>query len=131
MNLSIAFKTNRMKLKLFIISLLFLTPNSYGAYINHHYEEKVEEKFVSEYINSNTNYTVVACFVRYEDFFMMNKPSLKDTLEECKENKRVIEKLNRTKYKFGKIRGYLPYSKEVIVELIEVKSRREYNETSE
>ena len=128
MNLSIAFKTNRMKLKLFIISLLFLTPNSYGAYINHHYEEKVEEKFVSESMNSNT---VVACFVEYEDFFMMNKPSLKDTLNECKENKRIIEKLNKTKYKFGKIRGYLPYSKEVIVELIEVKSRREYNETSE
>lgn len=119
MNLSIAFKTNRMKLKLFIISLLFLTPNSYGAYINHHYEEKVEEKFVSESMNSNT---VVACYVEYEDFFMMNKPSLKDTLNECKENKRIIEKLNGTKYKFGKIRGYLPYSKEVIVELIEVKN---------
>ena len=117
-----------MKLKLFIISLLFLTSNSYGAFINHHYEEKVEEKFVSESLNSNT---VVACFVEYEDFFMMNKPSLKDTLDECKENKRIIEKLNKTKYKFGKIRGYLPYSKEVIVELIEVKSRREYNETSE
>lgn len=116
------------KLKLFIISLLFLASNSHGAYINHHYEEKVEEKFVSEYTNSST---VVACFVEYEDFFMMNNPSLKDTLNNCKKNKRIIEKLNGTKYKFGKIRGYLPYSKEVIVELIEVKSRRGYNETSE
>lgn len=128
MNLSIAFKTNRMKLKLFIISLLFLSCNSYGAYINHHYEEKVEEKFVSESMNSNT---VVACFVEYEDFFMMNKPSLRDTLKNCVKNKKILEKLNGTKYKFGKVRGYLPYSKEVIVELIEVKSRREYNETSE
>lgn len=128
MNLSIAFKTNRMKLKLFIISLLFLTPNSYGAYINHHYEEKVEEKFVSESMNSNT---VVACYVEYEDFFMMNKPSLRDTLKNCVKNKKILEKLNGTKYKFGKIRGYIPYSKEVIVELIKVKSRREYNETSE
>ena len=113
-------KLSKLKLKLFIISLLFLSCNSYGAYINQHYEEKVEEKFVSESMNSNT---VVACFVRYEDFFMMNKPSLHDTLENCKENKMIVEKLNRTKYKFGKIKGYLPYSKEVIVELIEVKRK--------
>lgn len=113
-------KLSKLKLKLLIISLLFLSCNSYGAYINQHYEEKVEEKFVSESMNSNT---VVACFVRYEDFFMMNKPSLHDTLENCKENKMIVEKLNRTKYKFGKIRGYLPYSKEVIVELIEVKRK--------
>lgn len=99
-----------------IISLI-LSSNSYAAYVNHHYTEKVEEKFVSEYINS----TVVACFVKYKDFFTMDDPSLKDTLKNCEENKRILEKLNGTKYKFGKIRGYIPYSKEVIVELIEVK----------
>lgn len=96
---------------------LGLSTNSYGAYVNHHYTEKVEEKFVSEYIISNT---VVACSVKYNDFFIMENPSLKDTLNECKENKRIIEKLNKTKYKFGKVRGYIPYSREVIVELIEV-----------
>lgn len=108
-----------LKLKLFIISLLFLSCESHGAYINHHCGEKAKEKFVSEYIVSST---VVACFVRYEDFFMMNNPSLHDTLENCKENKRILEKLNGVKYKFGKVKGYLPYSKEVIVELIEVKN---------
>lgn len=36
-------------------------------------------------------------------------------------DKRIIEKLNKVKYKFGKVKAYLPYSKEVIVELIEVK----------
>lgn len=106
-----------LKLSLLVISL-GLSTNSYGAYVNHHYTEKVEEKFVSEYMNSNT---VVACFVKYKDFFTMNNPSLKDTLKNCEENKRILEKLNGTKYKFGKIRGYIPYSKEVIVELIEVK----------
>lgn len=106
-----------LKLSLLVISL-GLSTNSYGAYINHHYDERVEEKFVSEYIiNSNT---VVACYVKYKDFFAMENPSLKDTLNDCKENKRIIEKLNKTKYKFGKIKGYVPYSREVIVELIEV-----------
>ena len=102
---------------------LILSSNSYGAYINHHYEEKTEEEFVADHIiNSNTNYTVVACFVKYKDFFTMDNPSLKDTLKSCKDNKRIIEKLNKTKYKFGKVKGYLPYSKEVIVELIEVEN---------
>lgn len=105
-----------LKLNLLIIPLT-LSTNSYGAYVNHHYNEKVEEKFVSEYIISNT---VVACYVKYKDFFTMENPSLKDTLKNCKENKRILEKLNRTKYKFGKVRGYIPYSREVIVELIEV-----------
>lgn len=104
-----------LKVWLLAVSLV-LSSNSYAAYVNHHYTEKVEEKFVSEYMNSNT---VVACFVKYKDFFTMENPSLKDTLNECKENKRIIEKLNKTKYKFGKVRGYIPYSREVIVELIE------------
>lgn len=108
---------SKLKLSLMIVSLI-LSSNSYGAYINHHYDERVEEKFVSEYIiNSDT---VVACYVKYKDFFAMENPSLKDTLNECKENKRIIEKLNKTKYKFGKVKGYVPYSREVIVELIEV-----------
>lgn len=108
---------SKLKLSLIIMSLI-LSSNSYGAYINHHYNERVEEKFVSEYIiNSNT---VVACYVKYKDFFTMENPSLKDTLNECKENKRIIEKLNKTKYRYGKVKGYVPYSREVIVELIEV-----------
>ena len=113
-----------MKLKKMLSLLLIplvLSSNSYAAYINHHYEEKAEEKFVSEYMNSNSN-TVVACFVEYKDFFMMNNPSLKDTLKNCEKNKRIIEKLNKVKYKFGKVKAYLPYSKEVIVELIEVEN---------
>lgn len=105
-------------LKLSLLVFLILSSNSYAAYVNHHYTEKVEEKFVSEYMNSNT---VVACFVKYNDFFTMENPSLHDTLKNCEENKRILEKLNGTKYKFGKIRGYIPYSKEVIVELIEIK----------
>ena len=113
-----------MKLKKMLSLLLIplvLSSNSYAAYINHHYGEKTEEKFVSEYINSNSN-TVVACFVDYKDFFMMNNPSLHDTLKNCEKNKRVLEKLNKVKYKFGKVKAYLPYSKEVIVELIEVEN---------
>lgn len=61
-----------MKLKKMLSLLLIplvLCSNSYAAYINHHYGEKTEEKFVSEYMNSST---VVACFVEYKDFFMMN-----------------------------------------------------------
>ena len=106
-------------LSLLLTPLVLSSSNSYAAYINHHYGEKAEEKFVSEYMNSNT---VVACFVKYEDFFMMNNPSLKDTLKNCEKNKRVLEKLNKVKYKFGEVKAYLPYSKEVIVELIEVKN---------
>lgn len=106
-----------LKLNLLVLSLV-LSNNSYGAYANHHYTEKAEEKFVSEYIISNT---VVACSVKYNDFFIMENPSLKDTLKNCKKNKRILEKLNKVKYKFGKVRGYIPYSREVIVELIEVK----------
>lgn len=118
-----------MKLKLFIISLLFFSCNSYGAYINHHYEEKTEEQFVSEYtLNSNA---VVACFVKYKDFFSIDNPSLKDTLNACKDKKRIIEKLNKTKYKFGKIKGYLPYSKEAVIELIEVKNQQMKTMTSD
>ena len=105
-------------LSLLLIPLVLSSSNSYAAYINHHYGEKAEEKFVSGYMNSNI---VVACFVEYEDFFMMNNPSLKDTLKNCEKNKKIIEKLNKVKYKFGKVKAYLPYSKEVIVELIEVK----------
>ena len=103
-----------MKLKKMLSLLLIplvLSSNSYAAYINHHYGEKTEEKFV-----------VVACFVEYKDFFMMNNPSLHDTLKNCEKNKRIIEKLNKVKYKFGKVKAYLPYSKEVIVELIEVEN---------
>ena len=113
-----------MKLKKMLSLLLIplvLSSNSYAAYINHHYEEKTEEKFVSEYMNSNA-VVVVACFVEYKDFFMRNNPSLKDTLKNCENNKRIIEKLNKVKYKFGKVKAYLPYSKEVIVELIEVEN---------
>lgn len=109
-----------MKLKKMLSLLLIplvLCSNSYAAYINHHYGEKAEEKFVSEYMISST---VVACFVEYKDFFMRNNPSLHDTLKNCEKNKRIIEKLNKVKYKFGKVKAYLPYSKEVIVELIEV-----------
>lgn len=113
-----------MKLKKMLSILLIplvLCSNSYAAYINHHYGEKTEEKFVSEYMNSNSN-TVVACFVEYKDFFMMNNPSLHDTLKNCEKNKRIIEKLNKVKYKFGNVKAYLPCSKEVIVELIEIKN---------
>ena len=53
---------------------------------------------------------------------MMNNPSLHDTLKNCEKNKRIIEKLNKVKYKFVKVKAYLPYSKEVIVELIEVEN---------
>lgn len=111
-------KLSKLKLSLMIVSLI-LSSNSYGAYVNHHYTEKAEEKFVSEYI-VNLN-TVVACSVKYNDFFIMENPSLKDTLKNCKKNKRILEKLNKVKYKFGKVRGYIPYSREVIVELIEIK----------
>ena len=72
-----------MKLKKMLSLLLIplvLSSNSYAAYINHHYGEKTEEKFV------------------------------------------FLEKLNKVKYKFGKVKAYLPYSKEVIVELIEVEN---------
>lgn len=104
-----------LKVWLLIISLV-LCNNSYAAYVNHHYGEKTEEKFVSEYMfNSDV---VVACFVKYKDFFLMNNPSLKKTFKECEDNKRILEKLNKVKYKFGRVKGYLPYSKEVIVELI-------------
>lgn len=47
-----------MKLKKMLSILLIplvLSSNSYAAYINHHYGEKTEEKFVSEYMNSNSN----------------------------------------------------------------------------
>ena len=114
-------KLKKMLKTSLLLILLVLCSNSYAAYINHHYGEKTEEKFVSEYMNSNST-TVVACFVEYKDFFMMNNPSLHDTLKNCEKNKRIIEKLNKVKYKFGKVKAYLPYSKEVIVELIEVKN---------
>ena len=41
---------------------------------------------------------------------------------ERKLKRSLYEKLNKVKYKFGKVKAYLPYSKEVIVELIEVEN---------
>lgn len=104
-----------LKAWILVISLI-LSSNSYAAYVNHHYKEKTEEKFVSEYmINSSV---IVACRVKFTSIFS-DSPSLKSTLKKCEENKRILEKLNKVKYNFGKAKGYLPYSQEVIIELIE------------
>lgn len=91
--------------------------------------EKTIDAVSSTIINSQ-NITILGCTLEYErvtkdDEWIGNLvPSLKKTLNSshCQSNKKTMEQLNNTHYKFGKVKGIFSVgaNEHVMIELVEV-----------
>ena len=91
--------------------------------------EKTIDAVSSTIINSQ-NTTILGCTLEYErvtkddEWIGTIVPSLKKTVNdsECQSNKKTMEKLNNTHYKFGKVKGIFSVgaNEHVMIELVEV-----------
>ena len=91
--------------------------------------EKTIDAVSSTIINSQ-NTTILGCTLEYErvtkddEWIGTIVPSLEKTLNSshCQSNKKTIEKLNNTHYKFGKVKGIFSVgaNEHAIIELVEV-----------
>ena len=91
--------------------------------------EKTIDAVSSTIINSQ-NTTILGCTLEYErvtkddEWIGTIVPSLEKTLNSshCQSNKKTMEKLNNTHYKFGKVKGIFSVgaNEHVIIELVEV-----------
>lgn len=85
---------------------------------------------VSSTILNSQNITILGCTLEYErvtkddEWIGSIVPSLKKTLNSshCQSNKKTLEQLNNTHYKFGKVKGIFSVgaNEHAIIELIEV-----------
>ena len=92
--------------------------------------EKTMASTVSSTILNSQNTVIVECtieneIVKKDDEWIGNLvPSLKETLNSshCQSNKKTMEQLNGTHYKFGKVKGMFSVgaNEHVIIELVEV-----------
>ena len=91
--------------------------------------EKTIDAVSSTIINSQ-NTTILGCTLEYErvtkdgEWIGTIVPSLEKTVNgsECQSNKKTMEKLNNTHYKFGKVKGIFSVgaNEHVMIELVEV-----------
>ena len=91
--------------------------------------EKTIDAVSSTIINSQ-NTTILGCTLEYErvtkddEWIGTIVPSLEKTVNdsECQSNKKTIEQLNNTHYKFGKVKGIFSVgaNEHVMIELVEV-----------
>ncbi len=91
--------------------------------------EKTIDTVSSTIINSQ-NTTILECTLEYErvtkddEWIGTIVPSLEKTINssQCQSNKKTMEKLNNTHYKFGKVKGIFSVgaNEHVIIELVEV-----------
>ena len=92
--------------------------------------EKTTASTVSSTIINSQNTVIVECTIENEIVKKDNEwignlvPSLKKTLNSsyCQSNKKTMEKLNDTHYKFGQVKGIFSVNKDdhVMIELVEV-----------
>ena len=92
--------------------------------------EKTMASTVSSTILNSQNTVIVECtieneIVKKDDEWIGNLvPSLKETLNSshCQSNKKTMEQLNNTHYKFGQVKGIFSVgaNEHVIIELVEV-----------
>ena len=92
--------------------------------------EKTMASTVSSTIINSQNTVIVECPLEYERFKKDNEwigtivPSLEKTLisSYCQSNKKTMEKLNNTHYKFGQVKGIFSVNRDdhVMIELVEV-----------
>ena len=92
--------------------------------------EKTMASTVSSTIINSQNTVIVECPLEYERVKKDNEwigslvPSLKKTLNSsyCQSNKKTMEKLNNTHYKFGQVKGIFSVNRDdhVMIELVEV-----------
>ena len=85
---------------------------------------------VSSTILNSQNTTILGCTLEYErvtkdgEWIGTIVPSLEKTVNdsECQSNKKRLEQLNNTHYKFGKVKGIFSVgaNEHVIIELVEV-----------
>ena len=85
---------------------------------------------VSSTILNSQNTTILGCTLEYErvtkddEWIGTIVPSLEKTINssQCQSNKKTIEQLNNTHYKFGKVKGIFSVgaNEHVIIELVEV-----------
>lgn len=91
--------------------------------------EKTIDAVSSTIINSQ-NTTILGCTLEYErvtkddEWIGTIVPSLEKTLNSshCQSNKKTMEQLNNTHYKFGKVKGMFSVgaNEHIIIELVEV-----------
>ena len=91
--------------------------------------EKTIDAVSSTIINSQ-NTTILGCTLEYErvtkddEWIGTIVPSLEKTINssQCQSNKKTIEQLNNTHYKFGKVKGIFSVgaNEHAIIELVEV-----------
>ena len=94
------------------------------------FSEKTMASTVSSTIINSQNSVIVECVLKYE---RVNKddewvgtivPSLEKTVNKsgCQANKKAMEQLNNTHYKFGKVKGIFDVrgTDHVMIELVEV-----------
>ena len=92
--------------------------------------EKTIANAVSSTIINSQNTVIVECTIEYERVKKDNEwignlvPSLEKTLNSshCQSNKKTMEQLNNTHYKFGQVKGIFEVcnSTHVMIELVEV-----------
>lgn len=85
---------------------------------------------VSSTILNSQNTTILGCTLEYErvtkddEWIGTIVPSLEKTVNdsECQSNKKTMEKLNNTHYKFGKVKGIFSVgaNEHIMIELVEV-----------
>ena len=91
--------------------------------------EKTIDAISSTILNSQ-NTTILGCTLEYErvtkdgEWIGTIVPSLEKTVNdsECQANKKIMEQLNNTHYKFGKVKGIFSVgaNEHVMIELVEV-----------
>ena len=91
--------------------------------------EKTTDDVSSTIINSQ-NTTILGCTLEYErvtkddEWIGTIVPSLEKTINSshCQSNKKTIEQLNNTHYKFGKVKGIFSVgaNEHIMIELVEV-----------
>ena len=92
--------------------------------------KKTMASTVSSTIINSQNTVIVECPLEYERVKKDNEwignlvPSLEKTLKNsyCQSNKKTMEKLNNTHYKFGQVKGIFSVNRDdhVMIELVEV-----------
>ena len=94
------------------------------------FSAKTMASTVSSTIINSQNITILGCTLEYErvtkddEWIGTIVPSLEKTINSshCQSNKKTMEKLNNTHYKFGKVKGIFSVgaNEHVIIELVEV-----------
>lgn len=103
----------------------FIVPHSHSQF-----SAKTMASTVSSTIINSQNTAIVECVLKYErvkeddELIGTSVPSLEKTLNEskCQANKKAMEQLNNTHYKFGKVKGIFKVrsTNHVMIELVEV-----------